>query len=131
MPTPTAQKSDTKKTLVIPDEVNEKFGQYVELIQGSRSMDDDERQYWIDVLPIMSDDQLKNLMDILENERKQIEAAEENYSNRMDNAVQKANRQFDEAAYLEKKKARMEAEQRQEKEETKREQAILEELENL
>jgi hypothetical protein len=131
MTSPTQQKSDKKSTLVIPEEIQKQYAEYVELIKGSRSMDDEERQYWIDVLPIMSEDQMQNLRDILENERKQLQEAKKGYSNRLSGAVNKAKKAFDEAAYLEKKRARLEAEKRHEREEREREQAILEELKNM
>lgn len=69
---------DTKTTgaavqttdLNIPTEVQEKFPDIIELIQVSQSMNKEERQYWINVLLVMSEEQIQNLRDILENEKK-------------------------------------------------------------
>lgn len=122
---------DDQSTLSIPDDVAEQFGDLIELIKGSRSMDDNERQYWVDVLPIMSEDQIQNLRDILDNEKKQLAEAEAIYSDDMQEAVQNVAVAFDEEAYKEKKRARLEAEKRHEEEEREREAAVLKELEGL
>ncbi|MDK9694457.1 MAG: hypothetical protein OEL19_09485, partial [Sulfurimonas sp.] len=42
-------------------------------------MDDEERQYWFDIMPSMSDAQAKRLFDILDNERKKLEELEMKY----------------------------------------------------
>ena len=118
-------------TLTVPPDIQEKFGDLITLIKSSRSMDDSERQYWVDVLPIMSEDQIDNLRGILDNEKKQLEEAESSYSTGMNQAVQKATKAFDEKAYLEKKQARVEAEKQAEQEEAEREAAILNEIANL
>jgi len=65
----------TAPILNVSEEVLKKFPDLIEMIKGSQSMNQDERQYWVDVLLIMSDDQIKNLKTILDNEKKQIETA--------------------------------------------------------
>ena len=65
--------------LTIPDETREKFSELVTLILGSQSMNTEERQYWINILPVMTPEQLKNLNDILTNEREQLSAIEQKY----------------------------------------------------
>lgn len=117
-----------ENALKIPPEVAERFGELVELIKGSKSMDDSERQYWIDVLPIMSEDQIDNLKGILDNEKKQLEEAKASYSKDMNTAVKKTGAAFDEQAYLEKKRAREEAEKKQQAEEKIEEEEVLKEL---
>lgn len=121
----------TEKTLVIPPEVAEKFPELTQLIEGSKSMNVDERQYWIDVLPIMSEDQLQNLRGILDNEKKQLAEAAQAYSNGAQAAEEKAKRAFDEAAYLEKKRLRYSEEANHEKAEAEDEAAILAEIGSL
>ena len=118
-------------TLQIPNEVKEQFPDLVKLINGSSSMDNEERQYWVDVLPIMSEDQIKNLRDILDNENAQIEEVNQAYAKGMGQAVQKATITFDEVVYKEKKQVRLEAERLHEEEEAMQEEAVLKELENL
>lgn len=42
-------------------------------------MDDQERQYWFDILPSMSDEQIDRLFDILDTEKKKLEQLESSY----------------------------------------------------
>ncbi len=118
-------------TLNVPADIAEKFGDLIELIKGSKSMDGSERQYWVDVLPIMSEDQIQNLRGILDNEKKQLAQAEAAYTEGMQGAAKKAAKAFDAEAHREKKLARMEAEKAHEEAEKEHEENILKELENL
>ena len=79
-PTPTPPPGQQPQTgLQIPAELQQKFGDLLELIKCSESMNDEERQYWINILPIMTPEQIQNLRDILENERKQLAAIDAKY----------------------------------------------------
>lgn len=127
--TTTAQVEE--KALNIPEDTLKDFPELIQMIQASRSMDNEERQYWVDVLPIMSEEQIDNLKKILLNEKKQVEKVQKEYATGMKGAVKKATKAFDEAAYLEKKKARQKAEKLHEKEEKEHEETLLQELENL
>ncbi len=117
-------------TLTIPADTAGKFPELIQMIQQSRSMNDEERQYWVDALSIMSEDQVKNLYSILDNERNQLKAAEEAYRNSTQ-GKKPAAAAFDSQAYLEKKRARVEAERQAEHEELNHEDALLAELEKL
>jgi hypothetical protein len=128
---PDATTATGKPALQIPVETAKQFPELVDLIKGSSSMDNEERQYWIDVLPIMSDDQIKNLKGILDNEKKQIEEANQSYAKGMGETTRKAVAIFDEAAYKEKKRARMETERISEQNEKAEEVAALKELGNI
>ncbi len=68
-------------SLNIPDEVRKRFPDLIALIFASQSMNDEERQYWVNILPIMTPEQIQNLRDILENERKQLAAIDKKYAN--------------------------------------------------
>lgn len=71
--------------LIIPADIQEKFGELIELIKGSESMNDEERQYWINLLPVMTDEQVGNLKGILENEKAQLKAIDEKYGKEIEN----------------------------------------------
>ena len=43
-------------------------------------MNDEERQYWINILPIMTPEQVANLKQILANEKSQLAAIDKKYS---------------------------------------------------
>lgn len=76
----TAGTDEKKVEVIIPEEVKEKYPGLIPQIMASESMDDEERNYWFSVLPIMTDEQVAELKDILESERKRAEkrAKEEN-----------------------------------------------------
>lgn len=70
----------TGSGLTIPDEVKAKYPELVGLIQASESMNDEERQYWINILPIMTPEQITDLRGILDNEKKQLQAIDQKYA---------------------------------------------------
>ena len=76
------QKKKQAKTqeLTIPDDVRKSHPELVEMILGSESMNNEERQYWINIIPIMTPDQIENLQGILINEKKQLAAIDRKYS---------------------------------------------------
>ncbi len=125
------QATTVQNDLNIPEDTKSQFSDLITMIQSSRSMNDEEKQYWIDVLPIMTEEQIVNLQEILDNEKKQIEEAKAKRDKSASEAVTKAARAFDAEAYKEKKKLRLEEEERHEEEERKNEKALLAELENL
>lgn len=65
--------------LQIPADTQTKFGSLIELVKASESMNDEERQYWINILPVMTPEQIKNLEDILSSEKKQLAAIDAKY----------------------------------------------------
>jgi len=73
--------ADAKPAAVqIPDDLRQKFPELIELILKSESMNDEERQYWVNILPVMTPEQVQNLRDILTNEREQLAAIDRKYS---------------------------------------------------
>src|SRR3989344_7517823 len=70
----------TGSGLTISDEVKAKYPELVQLIQASESMNDEERQYWINILPIMTPEQITDLRGILDNEKKQLQAIDQKYA---------------------------------------------------
>ncbi len=123
---PPAQQAST---LTIPQELREKHGPLIDLIVGSESMNDEERQYWINILPIMTDDQIKNLNDILTNEKQQLQAIDQKYAKEIE---QIGEEQLVKRTEEERKKKRLERErqenQAKEVEEEKAD-AILQQIE--
>ncbi|MBT4021529.1 hypothetical protein HOF17_04090 [Candidatus Peribacteria bacterium] len=74
--------SDNK--IIVPDEIRAKFPELIELIVASESMNDEERQYWINILPVMTPEQITNLEQILDNEKTQLAAIDEKYKKEME-----------------------------------------------
>ena len=68
-----AQVTQNDFTFTILDEIQVKYPDLVELILGSESIDNNEKQYWFDILPSMTDEQIDRLFNILMTERRQLE----------------------------------------------------------
>ncbi len=66
-------------TFYISDEIQSKYPELIKLILNTESMDDDERQYWFDIMPSMTDSQIDRLYNILETEKKKLEELEVKY----------------------------------------------------
>ena len=121
----------TTSGLTIPPEVQEKFGPIIELIKGSESMNMEERQYWINILPIMTPEQLKNLEEILLNEKKQLAAIDDKYTKEAATVGdEKAVAQV-EQEIIQKRKKREEMERKLAEEEGKAESSILDQIEKI
>jgi hypothetical protein len=64
----------------IPPAVRASHGDLIDLILKSESMNDEERQYWVDILPVMTPEQVEQLRGILVNERDQLAAIDAKYT---------------------------------------------------
>ncbi len=69
------------KKFQINEEVQAQYNELVDLIVETESMDDDEKQYWFDIMPSMTDSQIDRLFNILDTEKKKLEALEKKYQN--------------------------------------------------
>ncbi len=124
-----AQSSGGSSTgLTIPDDVQQKFGPMIELIKGSESMNNEERQYWINILPIMTPEQTKNLEEILTNEKKQLKAIDEKYSKEISTLGDDKVIEQMEMKIKEKRRQRAEMERKASEAEVQNEQALLQKI---
>lgn len=121
----------TEPNVQISDDIREKFPEYIDLILGSESMNDEERQYWINILPVMTPDQLNNLKDILVNEKEQLAAIDKKYSKQVDATEQRASVEETSQKIKERREERSEQEQEFEKKEEERTEALLDEIAKL
>lgn len=117
--------------IIVPADVRAKFAELVELILASESMNDDERRYWIDILPVMSQEQLSKLRDILVRERDQLAAIDAKYSKDMSTlADAKAVQQIGEERKLRnQERAQNEAQAKQDEEQAA--EGLLDQMHNL
>jgi hypothetical protein len=67
------------KIFQINDEIQANYHELVNLILETESMDDDEKQYWFDIMPSMTDSQIDRLFNILDTEKKKLQALDEKY----------------------------------------------------
>lgn len=72
--------STTNVMIIVPPALRTQFPEVIELIEQSESMDTSEKQYWIDLLPMMSPEKIQELRDILVNERDQLAAIDAKYN---------------------------------------------------
>ena len=84
-----AEKKQNWKTFIIADETLAQYNELVDLILATESMDDDERQYWFDIMPSMTDEQIDRLYSILDTEKKKLEKLEEKYQDEIKNLNEK------------------------------------------
>lgn len=76
----TATQAAQAAGLTVNDDVATRYDDLLALIVRSESMNKEERQYWIDILPVMTPEQVLKLRDILANERDQLAAIDAKYS---------------------------------------------------
>lgn len=112
----------------VPDLVKQKFPDLVQLIKETESMNDEERDYWFQILPIMTEDQISKFRDILLNEKKQLAALDKEYNQELGKLNEKHLIEWKEFESKEKRKALGDAEKKAEEEERKAEEDLLSRL---
>lgn len=116
---------------IINDEVLKNHGDLIKLIIASETISDKEqKQYWIDAIEDMDDDQMESLLWILNEEQEWLQKIWEEFNE--DLAKEKAEKAEEaEAERIRKKREREEKERLAEKEEENLEEDLLAELEDL
>lgn len=112
----------------VPSLVKDKFPDLVQLIKDTESMNDDERDYWFQILPIMTEEQIKKFRDILVNEKDQLSRLDKEYEQELTKLNEKHLIEWKEFESKEKRKALQSAEQASQEEETKAEEELLKRL---
>ena len=67
------------KKFQISEDIQAQYWELIKLILTTDSMDDNERQYWFDIMPSMTDEQVDRLYNILDTEKKKLEDLETKY----------------------------------------------------
>lgn len=122
---------DQQPSIVVPEELKKKYPELISLILSSESMNDDERQYWVNILPIMTPEQVENLRQILQNEREQLNAIDSKYEKEMARAqpsrpIEDIRKERDE-----RRRERRQSEGNHEEEERRKEEEILAAIDKL
>lgn len=117
--------------VVVPEELQKKFPDLIAFILGSESMNDEERQYWINILPAMTPEQQQNLLQILKNEKDQLAAIDAKYAKEMESAEQGRATEEIEIERRKKRTGRKKMEQETETEEKQKEEEILKAISDL
>jgi len=122
-------KADIEK-FEISEEIIKENPALVDLVLKTESMKDEERKYWFQLLPIMSEDQVKKLQDILQNEKDQLTELDTKYAKEVSRLNEKQPN-WDPNAAKEKRKKVQEDEAAHQKSEKNAEADILSQLNNL
>lgn len=116
---------------IIPKLVREKFPDLVKLVFETESMDEDEREYWLQILPIMTDDQINKFREILVNEKEQLEKLDKEYDSEMTKLEQKRSQALNETEIRKRREELHVKEAAEEQQESKTEEDLLNKLKNL
>jgi len=123
--------AEAEKLYIIPKLVREVFPDLVKLIFETESMDADEREYWLQILPIMTEDQIKKFRDILVNEKEQLNKLDKDYESEM-SKLEKTHTSALNEEEIQKKRAELKArESANEAVEQKQEEDLIKNLQNL
>lgn len=114
-----------------PELVQQKFPDLIPLIIQTESMNESERDYWYQILPIMTEEQIRKFRGILVNERNQLQKLDQEYDNKMKQLNEKHIQEWDSFAAKKKRDALHQQERAQEEEEKAKEAELLKELEEL
>lgn len=127
----TDDSSTSASGITISDDLRAKFPDLIHLILQSESMNDEERQYWVNILPIMTPEQVQNLRGILENEKKQLAAIDTKYSAQIEGSSDKELIAKTEASRKERREERSLQEDQHEEEEDMATEELLKKIEQL
>jgi len=115
----------------VPPLVKEKFPDLMQLIEDTESMNKEERDYWYQILPIMTEDQIAKFREILLNEKQQLARLDKEYEEELTRLNEKHMIEWKEFETKEKRKALKGAEQKSEAQEQADEQALLDRLSKI
>jgi len=123
--------AEVEQYYIVPKLVRETFPDLMKLVFETESMDVDEREYWLQILPIMTEDQVKKFRDILVNEKEQLQKLDTEYQSEMSKLNQSQNQVISEEEMRRRREEIKSREEAEALEEAKKEAALLEQLKNL
>lgn len=115
----------------IPDGALELHKPLVELVLLTDSMNDDERQYWFHIMPIMTDDQVNKLRTILVDEQRKLAKLNEDYNENITTLNEKFLQEWKDSKITQRRTDLKKAETTAEQVEAEAEANILSQLENM
>ena len=122
---------DAVVTLSIPKALLEQHPELIGLIRQSESMNNKERQYWINIIPVMTEPQINNLLQILRTERKELDAIDKKYADQVASIASKEKVRQTQLKVEKKRRVRVEDEAKHHQEATETAEDILDAIENL
>lgn len=131
MDSSTPNDNSSAADIVVSDELRAKYPQLTELILKTESMTDDERKYWVQILPIMTEEQVTRLRKILEEEAQQLAQLDAQYQDELTELNAKHMAEWNTMEKKQQREARQAAEATAEAEEQGAEDALLSELDQV
>lgn len=116
---------------IVPKLVREKFPDLVKLIYETESMNAEEREYWMQIMPIMTSEQIVKFRDILVNEKSQLSKLDKEYESEVARINKTQAPAIDEEKLREKLLQIREAEKAQNEDEKTKEEELLKQLEGM
>ena len=116
---------------IVPKLVREKSPDLVKLIYETESMNAEEREYWMQIMPIMTEEQISKFRDILVNEEDQLSKLDNEYEQEMGRINARQAPEIDEAKLKEKMAEIHKKEKAGEQKEESEEEALLKQLEGM
>jgi hypothetical protein len=84
-------------TFAIPEDFIQRMPDLIQLILESKSLDkNEEKQSWFNLLPLMNNDQIEKLRDILTREKQKLAEIEQKYAAKKEEMSQKFVKKFEE-----------------------------------
>lgn len=115
----------------IPKSVKEKYPDLIELVKTTESMDDQEREYWFQIMPIMTPEQIEKFRNILITEKQQLSDLDKEYEDELNHLNEKHLLEWKEFETKEKSKAIKQAEQANSVSEKQMEEDLLAKLSDV
>lgn len=115
----------------VPDLVKEKFPDLMGLINETESMNQEERDYWFQILPIMTEDQIAKFREILVSEKEQLSQLDKEYEEELTRLNEKHMIEWKEFESKEKREAIAGAEAQAEQDEKVAEEELLKRLTDI
>ncbi len=128
---PTGQQPAAQKKSRIPDYVREKYPNLEKLINETESMTNEEREYWYQILPIMTDVQIQKLRGILIHEKEQLSKLDKEYETELSKLNQKHIMEWKDQERREKRETLAKQEEDAESEEKQAEAELLKQMDSL
>lgn len=122
---------NTASKFHIPQAVKDDYPELIPLILNTESMDDEEREYWFQILPIMTADQVEKFKDILVTEKQQLEKLDQEYEAELSKINEKHLQEWQEFESKQEREERAKMEQAAEQEEATAEEDLLKKLQDL
>ena len=109
----------------------QKYPDLVELIKKTESMSKDERNYWFQILPIMTDEQVVRLRKILDDEANQLTKLDSEYQSELAKLNEKHLKEWDDFERTQKRDELKKVESASSAEEAKHQEDLLNQLGQL